>query len=271
LRNGGNVKIQLMKRFLPAIKHSAKTFSIPVPGYFSFIISAFQFLYTRKNFRLAILSVSLVIFLNRAEAQNANADYVKTITDRSEKIVNTLDIKETDKYQRVVNALVQHYQFLNDLQDANKQSATAVQASAVSKDEKDGELKRLDEKKQIALSAQHENLLTQLKKDLNEDQIEKVKDGLTYRIMPITYAAYLDELPNLTKEQKDQIHTWLKEARELAIDAESSEKKHAVFGKYKGRINNYLSAAGYDMKKEGEEWQKRIKAREAEKKQAVAQ
>jgi hypothetical protein len=35
-----------------------------------------------------------------------------------------------------------------------------------------------------------------------------------------------------------------------------------VFGKYKGRINNYLSAAGYDMKKEGEEWQKRIKQRQ---------
>ena len=43
------------------------------------------------------------------------------------------------------------------------------------------------------------------------------------------------------------------------MDAESSNKKHEWFGKYKGRINNYLSAAGYNMKKEGEEWQKRIK------------
>ena len=37
-------------------------------------------------------------------------------------------------------------------------------------------------------------------------------------------------------------------------------KKHAWFGKYKGRINNYLSAAGYDLKKEGEDWQKRRQA-----------
>jgi hypothetical protein len=43
------------------------------------------------------------------------------------------------------------------------------------------------------------------------------------------------------------------------MDAGSSDEKHKWFGKYKGRINNYLSAAGYDMKKEGEEWQKRIK------------
>jgi len=47
--------------------------------------------------------------------------------------------------------------------------------------------------------------------------------------------------------------------REIAIDAETSEKKHWWFGKYKGRINNYLSAEGFDMKKESEAWQKRIK------------
>jgi hypothetical protein len=67
-------------------------------------------------------------------------------------------------------------------------------------------------------------------------------------------------VPALTSEQKATIYDWLKEARELAMDGESSDKKHAVFGKYKGRINNYLSAAGYDMKKEGEEWAKRIQA-----------
>ena len=33
------------------------------------------------------------------------------------------------------------------------------------------------------------------------------------------------------------------------------------FGKYKGRINNYLAKRGYDLKKEREEWYKRIKAR----------
>jgi hypothetical protein len=65
---------------------------------------------------------------------------------------------------------------------------------------------------------------------------------------------------NLTDEQKLQIKVWLTEARELAMDAGSSDEKHKWFGKYKGRINNYLSQAGYNMKLEGEEWQKRIKS-----------
>lgn len=55
--------------------------------------------------------------------------------------------------------------------------------------------------------------------------------------------------PDLTGPQKKQIMAWLVEARELAMDGGSSKEKHAVFGKYKGRINNYLSAAGYDAKK----------------------
>jgi hypothetical protein len=64
-------------------------------------------------------------------------------------------------------------------------------------------------------------------------------------------------LPNLTPAQQQQIMTWLIEARERAMDAGTSEQKHAVFGKYKGRINNYLSASGIDMKKAEADWKKR--------------
>lgn len=85
----------------------------------------------------------------------------------------------------------------------------------------------------------------------------------------VTYNSTLDMIPTLTNEEKKQIFAWLKEAREYALDAESSNKKHEVFGKYKGRINNYLSKRGYDLVKEREEWYKRIKAKEEEKKQKV--
>jgi hypothetical protein len=64
-------------------------------------------------------------------------------------------------------------------------------------------------------------------------------------------------IPSLKKEEKEQIMVWLVEAREKAMDAESSEKKHWWFGKYKGRINNYLSAQGYNITEEREAWEKR--------------
>ena len=111
----------------------------------------------------------------------------------------------------------------------------------------------------------HNAFLTALSHELSQEQVTKVKDGMTYNVLKVTYTAYSDMIPSLTKEQKDQIMTWLVEAREQAMDAENSEKKHAWFGKYKGRINNYLSAEGYDLKKEREGWQQRIKEREEKK------
>lgn len=61
---------------------------------------------------------------------------------------------------------------------------------------------------------------------LNQNQIEAVKDGLTYGVLMVTYNATLDMIPTLKVEEKKQIYVWLVEARELAMDAESSNKKH---------------------------------------------
>jgi len=111
----------------------------------------------------------------------------------------------------------------------------------------------------------HKSYEKQLKKKLSSEQVESVKNGMTYNVFPNTYKAYQEMMPDLTVEQKKQIFDYLFEAREHAMDAESSEKKHAWFGKYKGRINNYLSAQGIDMKKMSSEWEARIRAKESHK------
>ena len=105
----------------------------------------------------------------------------------------------------------------------------------------------------------HSKFIHDLKRHLSDKQVDAVKDGMTYNVANTTYKGYQDMLPSLTDGQKTKIWNWLAEAREIAMDAETSEKKHWWFGKYKGRINNYLSAEGFDMKKESEAWQKRIK------------
>ena len=100
-----------------------------------------------------------------------------------------------------------------------------------------------------------------LSRYLKPHEVERVKDVMTFNVVKVTYDAYCDMIPSLKEEEKAQILVWLKEARELAIDAESSKKKHEAFGKYKGRINNYLSRRGYDIQKEREAWEQRVKAR----------
>jgi hypothetical protein len=92
---------------------------------------------------------------------------------------------------------------------------------------------------------------------LNEEQIEAVKDGMTFGRLKRDYQATQDMIPSLTEEEKAQVLIWLKEAREYAMDAADSKGKHFWFDKYRGRTNNWLSARGYDLKKERDAWLKR--------------
>jgi len=219
-----------------------------------------------------IITSTLMLFSGIAiNAQQTNteqkeADYKKVVTERAAKIVNTLDLTDSGIFNKVVNEVASHYININKIHEKNKECIAAKKLQALSSEEMTEAIKKLEEKKKSDLLQQHKQFIAHLKADINEAQLEKVKDGMTYRVFPITYTAYQDMLPNLTTEQKDKIYNWLKEARELAMDEGSSDDKHKMFGKYKGKINNYLSAAGYDMKKEGEEWQKRIKEKAAKEK-----
>ncbi len=94
----------------------------------------------------------------------------------------------------------------------------------------------------------HRQFVARLEAQLTPEQVNQVKDGMTYGVVPLTFKRYRELLPDLTGEQQSDILACLLEAREYAMDAGSSDEKHAWFGKYKGRIDNYLSAAGINMK-----------------------
>ncbi|TMI74078.1 MAG: DUF3826 domain-containing protein [Bacteroidetes bacterium] len=248
-----------MKGDLLAKKNMLSKKNLPAPS-----IQLFPSFFNFYTILRVLLVTGLVFFFVQVFAQTGDAKqqesaYRKVVTERSAKIVNTLGITDS--------GIVGQYTRLNDIDEQSKAILAEIKSQSLTKENADEALKKAAEKKSSQLMQLHEEFIAHLHKHLSADQVEKVKDGMTYNICPITYAAYLDMLPSLTTEQKEKIYGWLKEARELAMDEGSSEKKHAVFGKYKGRINNYLSAAGYDMKKEGEEWQKRIKEREAKTKE----
>jgi len=153
---------------------------------------------------------------------------------------------------------------LNDIYDVRDKKLKAIKADTTMTAVQKAEGRRFAEfEASNALYRTHFAFPAALSIYLNDAQIETVKDVITFNVVNVTYKATLDMIPSLKDEEKTQILVWLKEARELAIDAESSKKKHEVFGKYKGRINNYLTARGYDLKKEREEWYKRIEARKA--------
>lgn len=188
------------------------------------------------------------------------AAYTKVVTERAQKIVVTLGLNDTQKAVRVRDLIADQYKNLNKIHDARNGQVKQLKASGASKEEIDAQVKAAEDKVNMSLAKLHTSYLSALSNELTPQQVDQVKDGMTYGVVNITYKGYQDMIPTLTEVQKKKIYDWLVEARELAMDAESSDKKHATFGKFKGRINNYLSAAGYDLRKEGEEWQNRNKA-----------
>ena len=211
-----------------------------------------------KNLIFCLL-VFLVSTISKAQSET---EFRKTLHDRSAKIVNTLEITDSGKYSKIIDLLVDQYFDLNKIHNKTKECLTAIKSLQLSEEERNSRIKKADDNKSSKLRKLHDGFIAKLQKDLTRAQVEKIKDGMTYRVMPITYTAYLDMILSLTTEQKETIYNLLKEARELAMDEGSSEDKHKVFGKYKGKINNYLSGQGYDMKKEEKAWHERLKEKE---------
>lgn len=186
--------------------------------------------------------------------------YVESIVNRSKKIVDKLELNDSVKTDEVTKIVANRYFKLNDIYSKRDDKVKAAKESLTG-DAKNEAIKAANDEKDAALYRCHFEFPADLSLYLTPEQIDGVKDGMTYGVLMVTYNSHLDMIPTLTDEEKAQIMAWLIEARELAIDAETSNKKHEVFGKYKGRINNYLSGRGYDLVKEREAWYERIRAR----------
>ncbi len=168
---------------------------------------------------------------------------------RAEKISATLGLNDAVKAARVRDLVAREYadlSVIHAIRDAALKHAKILAPTDPSAAETASKAARADA--EVAQDKLHAAYLTALATELTPAQIDQVKDGMTYGVLPLTFRVYRQMYPQLTAEQKAQILAWLTEAREHAMDASTSEEKHAWFGKYKGRINNYLSKAGYDLK-----------------------
>lgn len=170
--------------------------------------------------------------------EGRDSAYVETIKGRAQKIVDGIQLTDQKQARNVRNIIANRYFLLNDIHAKyDKTQQDALQAE---------------------LYRHHFELQSALAVYLTDEQIDAVKDGMTYGRLKRDYNAQLDMIPSLSDYEKQQVLIWLREAREYAMDAADSKGKHFWFDKYRGRTNNWLSSRGYDLKKEREQWQKRI-------------
>ncbi|WP_269237635.1 DUF3826 domain-containing protein [Flavobacterium flavigenum] len=205
----------------------------------------------------------LFAFCKLSAQQYADPEYIKVTNERAAKIVEKLALNNKEKETAVTNIIAQQFRDLSKIQDTRDAEIKKVKDdTTLAKDKQNEKTDKLKTSADKSISKLHKAYLKKLGTQLNEAKITEVKDGMTYGVLPITVTAYNDMIPTLTEVQKKYIYDALVEAREHAMDGGSSKEKHAWFGKYKGRINNYLSKEGYDLTKEREGWNKRIAEKE---------
>ena len=220
-----------------------------------------------KSIKKLSLIFLLFAFFTLSAQQYADPEYIKVTNERAAKIVEKLALNNKQKETAVTNIIAQQFRDLSKIQDGRDAEIKKVKDnSSLAKEKQNAEIDKLKSKADKDIDKLHKAYLKKLATQLNGAKITEVKDGMTYGVLPITVTAYNDMIPTLTKEEKEYIYNALVEARELAMDGGSSKEKHAWFGKYKGRINNYLSKRGYDLTKEREGWNKRIEEKEKNKK-----
>jgi hypothetical protein len=203
-----------------------------------------------------MIRIALILAALLAASPGDDAAYTADITKRANDIIALLNIPDAARTDRVREIIVAQYRGLRALHDA-----------------RDAKIKELGGKEEIAkvkadtaaeVKKLHDDYLSKLAAiELTPEQIEKVKDKMVYNKVQVTYKAYEEIYGPLTEEQKAKARELLKQAREEAMDGGSSQEKDAIFKKYKGKINNYLSSQGIDMKKREKEWGQKQKAKSA--------
>lgn len=214
-------------------------------------------------FSLLLMAACMTASAVELKSEGRDPGYVESIVKRSQKIVDKLDLKDEVAKKEVLHIIANRYFELNDIYEARNQRKEEFKAMQLPEEYKQLANDFVRYECDSKLYRSHFAFPATLSIYLTAEQVTAVMDGMTYGVVKVTYDSHLDMIPTLTDEEKAQIEAWLIEAREFAVDAESSNKKHEAFGKYKGRINNYLSKRGYDLKAEREAWYKRIEERKA--------
>ena len=187
---------------------------------------------------MVLLAVAAFAAETNSTPEQAEAKYTAAIEGRTADILKILALTDADKTAKVHDVIIAQYRALKAWHDENdaKLKASGKDTNAVAQI-------------RASLKTIHDAFLARLSESFTPEQIEQVKDKMTYGKVQFTFAGYLAAYPNLADEHKQKILELLKQAREEAMDGGSAEEKTAVFQRYKGKINNYLSKQGLHAEK----------------------
>ena len=164
------------------------------------------------------------------------AAYTLAIENRTTDILKLLAVTEATKSNTVHDVIVAQYRALR-ARDAVIDAKLKADGKETSYANRAGQLA-------AASKPLHDSFLTKLAETLAPEQVEQVKDGMTYKKVKVTFDAYGAIVPNLTDTDKAKITELLKLAREEAMDG----------GNAPGEVGDFSEIQGADQRLPEREW-----------------
>lgn len=202
---------------------------------------------------LFVFSVAVSASDSKLNTRNLPADAVTEAQQNAAKVLDKLSLTNDSIRKNIQTVIANRYLELREIHHNYDERNKVIEATSLSKEKKAEELERSYYQYNSDLYRSRFDYVAWLHFYLNQEQVETVKDAMTYNLFHVRYDDFLDLLPNLKETEKNRVYHWLIEAREFSMDFETARKMRQMFTKYRGRINNYLASRGYDLRKATEE------------------
>ena len=202
---------------------------------------------------LFVFSVAVSASDSKLNTRNLPADAVTEAQQNAAKVLDKLSLTNDSIRKNIQTVIANRYLELREILHNYDERNKVIEATSLSKEKKAEELERSYYQYNSDLYRSRFDYVAWLHFYLNQEQVETVKDAMTYNLFHVRYNDFLDLLPNLKEAEKNRVYHWLIEAREFSMDFETARKMRQMFTKYRGRINNYLASRGYDLRKATEE------------------
>jgi hypothetical protein len=212
-----------------------------------------------KKIVLLLVTTLLIAVTVKAQA-TADAEIKKKATEW----VSSLNLNDTQKEASVKDVIINHLTTIRNWHNEHPASTVPEGINPVT----GTKLSELD-RSIIADSAMpitiHQNLMDGLRKNLTPEQVEVVLDKYTIGKVAFTMAGYKAIVPDLTIDEEAKILSFLKQAREQAVDYKNMKQISAIFEIYKTKSEQFLNSNGRNWRTLYSAYTKKIKEEKAAK------
>lgn len=218
----------------------------------------------KKKNRIASIIMLLLITSITINAQTGKTEQDETT--KAKEWIGSLSLNDRAKEERLSQVVATHLTAVKEWH--NSHPASTVPAGINPLDGKPlSELHRQIIADSAMPSKVHDDLMSGLRKDLNEQQVALVLDKYTIGKVAFTMKGYQAIVPEMTAIETAEIQKLLEKAREQAVDYKSMKEISAIFEIYKTQAEQYLNNNGRNWRQMYADYTKKIKAeKEAAKK-----